>query len=150
MRGHANCLRCIMVAMTLCIGLALAAIGFTEPYIGRPQETALAKRVVSPSGTSAISATPDCFGLDQNTPNPFNPSTTIRYQLPEGRYVRLVVYNIRGQAVRILVDESMAAGYYAVNWDGTDHRSQQVSSGIYLYRMQAGSFVQVGRMVLLK
>jgi hypothetical protein len=93
---------------------------------------------------------PDSFGLGQNMPNPFNPSTNITYQLPEAGQVRLVIYNLLGQEIRVLANERLEAGYYTVTWDGTDQMGRQVASGIYLYRMQAGKFVDANRMMLLK
>ncbi|HUU28764.1 MAG TPA: CARDB domain-containing protein [archaeon] len=95
---------------------------------------------------------PKAFSLSQNFPNPFNPSATIGYGVPEGGsgQVRLRVYDIRGNLVRTLVDKIKEAGYYAVTWDGTDERGLKVSSGVYFYRMQAGGFIQTRKMVLLK
>ncbi len=93
---------------------------------------------------------PDSFGLDQNMPNPFNPSTTIGYQLPEPGQVYLVIYNLLGQEVRTLLDGTLDAGYFTVEWDGKDSFGRQVASGIYLYRMQAVNFNQTRRMMLLK
>ncbi len=97
-----------------------------------------------------LKPTPDIYGLNQNMPNPFNPSTTIGYQLPEAGHVSLVVYNLLGQEVRKLVDESMDAGYYSLVWDGMDDLGRQVASGIYMYRMQASTFSETRRMMLLK
>ena len=93
---------------------------------------------------------PDRYGLKQNTPNPFNPSTAIGYQLPEAGRVRLVVYNLLGQEVRVLVDERMEAGSFTATWDGADASGRRVASGVYLYRMQAGRFSDTRRMLLLK
>lgn len=93
---------------------------------------------------------PDRFNLDQNAPNPFNPSTVIRYQLAEAGKVRLAIYNLLGQEVRVLVNERMEAGAFTVTWNGTDALARRVASGVYLYRMQAGDFSAVRRMVLLK
>jgi hypothetical protein len=95
-------------------------------------------------------AVPTAFGLESNYPNPFNPSTTIRYALPEGADVRLVVYNILGQSVRTLVDGSQSAGRYSVVWDGRDAIGRQVASGLYIYRLQAGSFIATQKMLLAK
>ena len=97
--------------------------------------------------------TPACFSLFQNYPNPFNPSTDIRYQIPDGRsslHTTLKVYNLLGQEVRALVDEPKAAGYYTVTWDGRDHSGQQVASGFYFCRLNAGEFSQTVKVVLLK
>ncbi len=93
---------------------------------------------------------PTTFALDQNFPNPFNPSTTIRFSIPEATQVTLIVYNNLGQKVRTLSDENMSAGAYQVSWDGTNDTGQMMSSGIYYYQLQAGSFNQVKRMILIK
>jgi hypothetical protein len=90
------------------------------------------------------------YALGQNYPNPFNPETQIVYGLPEAGRVRLTVYNALGQAVRTLVDEARGPGRHAVRWDGRDEAGRAVSSGVYLYRIQAGGFEAVRRMVLLK
>ena len=95
---------------------------------------------------------PRAFGLKQNYPNPFNPSTTIAYSIPEGYTgsVSLRVYDIRGSLVRTLVEGTMAEGNYSVSWDGKDRSGRVVSSGIYFYRLEAGGFAQVRKMLLLK
>ena len=93
---------------------------------------------------------PRDYALGQNVPNPFNPSTTIEYRLPEAGDVQLVIYNLLGQKVRTLVRESMDAGFHLVVWDGTDEFGKQVASGIYIYRMSVADFTQVQRMMLLK
>ena len=93
---------------------------------------------------------PDQYRLNQNMPNPFNPSTAIGYQLPEAGQVRLAVYNLLGQEVRVLVNERRDAGLFSATWDGTDALGRRVASGIYLYRIQAGSFSAIKRMLLLK
>ena len=93
---------------------------------------------------------PDSFGLDQNMPNPFNPSTTIGYQLPESGQVHLSIYNLLGQEVRTLVDATLEAGYYTLDWDGRDDFGRQLASGIYLYRMRVNDFSETRRMMLLK
>ncbi len=93
---------------------------------------------------------PDRFNLEQNTPNPFNPSTVIGYQLPESGMVRLAVYNLIGQEVRVLVNERRNAGSFTATWDGADALGRRVASGVYLYRIQAGSFSATKRMLLLK
>lgn len=90
------------------------------------------------------------YKLDQNVPNPFNPSTVIGYRIPEAGPVRLVIYNLLGQEVRVLVDGHMEAGSFTATWDGKDEMGRQVSSGIYLYRIQAGGFLASRRMMFLK
>ena len=79
-----------------------------------------------------------------------NPSTTIEYRLPEAGDVQLVIYNLLGQEVRTLIQETMDAGFHSVVWDGTDEFGKQVASGIYIYRMSVGNFTRVQRMMLLK
>ncbi|MCE5271785.1 T9SS type A sorting domain-containing protein [bacterium] len=96
---------------------------------------------------------PKAFGLAQNSPNPFNPSTTISYNIPESSpqvMVELSVYNLRGQVVRTLVRETKGPGQYSVNWDGTDEGGRRVSSGVYFYRIQAGEYRATRKMVVLK
>jgi len=90
------------------------------------------------------------FALGQSIPNPFNSSTVIRYTLPDEVYVRLRVYNLLGQVVRELVDGRQAAGRYRVVWDGKDELGRPVASGLYLIRMEAGSFHKVRRAVLVR
>jgi hypothetical protein len=88
--------------------------------------------------------------LLQNFPNPFNPSTSIRFQLASEGSARLAVYNLKGQLVRVLSDGPRSRGSHTVTWDGLDASGNPVSSGVYLYRLQAGGKVQSRRMLLLK
>ncbi|MFH1501771.1 MAG: C25 family cysteine peptidase [Candidatus Eisenbacteria bacterium] len=90
------------------------------------------------------------FALRQNVPNPFNPVTVIAYQLPQPAHVRIDVFNVAGRLVRTLVDAPEDAGRRAVTWDGTDEDGHKVASGVYLYRMEAGSHTAQKMMVLLK
>jgi hypothetical protein len=80
-----------------------------------------------------------------NSPNPFNPSTDISFDLPTASQVSLEVYNVTGQKVATLVDDLLAAGRHTVTWDATDF-----ASGVYLYRLTAGDFVETRKMVLIK
>lgn len=99
---------------------------------------------------------PDCFGLFQNYPNPFNAGTSISYQLSEGSFVRLRVYDPSGQLVRTLVEEEQRAGNHIARWDGRDNSGRDVASGVYLYRLRAHTglgredIAQTRRMVLLR
>ncbi len=93
---------------------------------------------------------PTEFALDPNYPNPFNPTTTIRYALKENAPVTLKIYNTLGQEVRTLVNSRQEVGYKTVVWDGLNNRGSRVASGIYIYRLQAGDFVQVRKMILTK
>ena len=86
----------------------------------------------------------------QAVPNPFNPTTTLHLELPDGGLVRLTIYNIVGQRVHTLVDRTLAADYHTVLWDGRDETGQPVSSGVYLYRVQTQEQVVVGKMALIR
>ena len=90
------------------------------------------------------------YPLAQNYPNPFNPETDISYNLPQGCHVKLSVFNIMGQKVRTLVDEYQTAGHKTVQWDARDHIGEEVASGVYFYRLQAGEYSQVRKMLMLK
>ena len=93
---------------------------------------------------------PQHFSLSQNCPNPFNPQTSIKYALPQDARVRLTIYNVLGQKVATLVDEHQSAGYQTVSWDGKDAKGDGVSSGVYFYRLDADSFSEVKKMLLVK
>ena len=93
---------------------------------------------------------PGQFSLSQNAPNPFNPTTTIRYELPQTTQVVLKVYNLLGQEVRLLVNERQEAGFHTVLWDGRNIAGRSVSSGVYFYRLEAGEFTRSKKMMLLK
>ena len=88
--------------------------------------------------------------LHQNYPNPFNPETTINYQLPENSNVELAVYNLKGQKVKTLVNETLESGNHTVIWNGKDDNSKSVSSGIYFYKMKTGNHVETKKMILMK
>jgi hypothetical protein len=88
---------------------------------------------------------PALFRLDQNFPNPFNPSTTVRYALPVRSHVTLSVFNPLGQRVATLLNESQEPGNHEVRFDGTG-----LASGVYFYRIQAGDFVQTKRLLLIR
>lgn len=102
------------------------------------------------SSDSEISALPNKFALHQNYPNPFNPTTTIRYALPADARIVLTVYNAAGQQVKTLVNALQSAGEKTIQWDGIDDRGEKVSSGIYLYKLKAGNFIQTRKMILMK
>ncbi len=88
---------------------------------------------------------PTKYALDQNYPNPFNPTTSIKFSIPEASNVKLTVFDITGREVAVLVNKSMGAGYYNVDWDASN-----LSSGIYIYQIETGSFTNIKKMVLLK
>jgi len=85
-----------------------------------------------------------------NYPNPFNPETTIKMNIPQASQVRLAVYNLKGQLVKSLINEHLEAGVYQYVWDGTDNRGNQSASGLYFYRVESEGQVINRRMMLLK
>ncbi len=98
-----------------------------------------------------IALIPDKFTLLQNFPNPFNPETSIRYNIPEANHVKLVVYDLLGRQLRVLVNNELQnAGYYTVTWNGRDDKGRPVASGVYIYRISTNSQAIVRKMILLK
>jgi hypothetical protein len=93
---------------------------------------------------------PTHYSLDQNYPNPFNPSTTLAYSLKEAGHVTVSIFNVLGQNVKTLVNEYQDAGFYTKIWDGHDDSGSEVASGIYFYRIKAGDFSDIKKMVLMK
>ena len=111
---------------------------------------AIVKGTLTEVDAPYVSMAPTTFELHQNYPNPFNPQTEIRFQLPEASHVVLKIYNIHGQELRTLADAHYEPGFYSLRWDGRDNYGNPVSSEIYLYQLQAGSFSQVRKMTLLR
>ncbi|MBN2010364.1 Ig-like domain-containing protein [candidate division KSB1 bacterium] len=112
---------------------------------------------VSLSGTTTehdiikvLVSKPTEYELSQNYPNPFNPTTKINFQVPEQQWVTLKIYNIMGQEIATLVDEQREAGYHTAIWNGLDKNGNRATSGVYYYRIIAGSFVHTKKMVLMK
>lgn len=112
-----------------------------QPVAGRRAET---------NELLSLSEAPTVFSLAQNYPNPFNPTTQIRYGLPKQSHVILAIYNMLGQEIARLLDEDQREGYHEVRWDGRSRNGALVSSGVYFYRITAGSFVDIKKMMLLK
>jgi hypothetical protein len=97
---------------------------------------------------------PKSLILSQNYPNPFNPSTTISFDIPENagakKPVSLTIYDIRGRRVQTLIDSDLELGNHKIHWDGRNDRGELVASGIYLYRLKAGSEIYTRKMTILK
>lgn len=133
------------------LGNVVLGDGSLGPVAGRAEEAPPPLKAPSaPAFHSEMQAggaatLPAQYTLEGNYPNPFNPATTIRYGLPEAAQVRLVVYNLLGQEVARLVEGPQEAGWHAVSFD-----ARHLSSGVYLYRLEAGAFVQTRQMVLLQ
>ena len=106
--------------------------------------------VVARTTTSDVKVIPGEFALQQNFPNPFNPSTEIRYDLPEEGFVNLSIYNMMGQKVRTLRSETMQPGYHSMVWDGKNDVGSQVATGMYFYSIHMGSFQATKKMLFLK
>jgi hypothetical protein len=134
-------------------GSALNAVQVTLPAFGsgvytvsRTQDSLTINfPVMSAPTTQNTNAKPKIFGLEQNYPNPFNPTTGIRYQVAGASDVRLEVFDMLGRKVATLVNERQSAGAYSVNFNATS-----LASGVYFYRLQAGSFVETKKMMLVK
>ncbi len=128
------------------------------PRMGTPHDTASYKisfRVHEPADVKEIEGSnditkPSSFSLSQNYPNPFNPVTNFQFTVPKSSHVKIELFNIVGQKVATLVDEEMKPGVYMVDWNGKDENGKSVSSGIYFYRMQAGDFSAMKKMVMIK
>jgi hypothetical protein len=114
--------------------------------------------VASGSTTTDVTGpgtTPAAFRLEQNYPNPFNPATVIRYQLPAATSVNLAVYDLLGREVALLVNEKKPAGSYVVQFSAKGGSASggdgsRLSSGVYIYRLSAGQYVESRRMVLVR
>lgn len=97
-----------------------------------------------------VKKVPEQFFLTQNYPNPFNPTTRIKYGLPKDEQVRFEIFNIVGQVVLTVMDKRQEAGYYDLEWNGTDHNGRNVPTGVYFIRMKAGQFLQVRKLTVLR
>jgi hypothetical protein len=99
---------------------------------------------------SKFSETPIKYSLNNNYPNPFNPLTTIRYDLPEDGFVNITIYDVMGKPVKHLVNSQQNSGFKSIQWDATNDTGRPVSAGLYLYTIQSGDFKQTKKMALLK
>ncbi|HIB73273.1 MAG TPA: T9SS type A sorting domain-containing protein [Candidatus Marinimicrobia bacterium] len=93
---------------------------------------------------------PGSYSLLQNYPNPFNSTTTLRYDLAGHSNVNIIIYDMLGREVKTLINQTQDAGFKSIQWDGTNDYGKQVSAGVYLYRIQAGEYMQTKKMVFLK
>ena len=103
-----------------------------------------------PNCLRTVTEIPKQFTLYQNFPNPFNPVTTLRYDLPEDAMVNITIYDMMGRVVNNLVSSQQTAGYRSIRWNATNNAGQPVSAGLYLYTIKAGNFSQTKKMILLK
>jgi hypothetical protein len=142
------------------VGFVLS--GFSYDYIrdrkpaGYPARFTHMKRILSYLGITTViddAGTPSFAKnrLDQNVPNPFNPTTTIRYEVKKTGPVSLRIYNVAGQLVKTLVDGQRNSGrLYEARWNGFNNGGQPVASGVYFYKLVAKGFAQTKKMVILK
>ena len=132
------------------------------PYYGNynGKEQAIGKNAIGsykiwakmqmPTGVEDENNLPTQFALENNYPNPFNPTTTIEYSLAKLTDVKVTIFNIRGQRVATLVNARQPQGAYRMEWNARDDYGNRVSSGMYLYRIEAGNFVKTKKMLLMK
>ncbi|MEL1226841.1 MAG: T9SS type A sorting domain-containing protein, partial [Candidatus Neomarinimicrobiota bacterium] len=97
-----------------------------------------------------INVSANNFTLKDNYPNPFNPITNISYDLLEESFVNITIYDMLGNVVNNLVNANQSSGYRSVHWNATNTQGEPVSAGVYLYKIQAGNFVDTKKMILLK
>ena len=102
------------------------------------------------SEQTTIVVLPESFAIEQNHPNPFNPETTIRYQLPVDAKVKLTIHNLLGQEIVALVNANQGAGFHSATWNGRDALGRQLPSGVYLYHFSAGDFRMTKKMILIQ
>jgi hypothetical protein len=131
----------------------------TKHQLKNKNKTDLGKRIyliygdhswVEAKITELINMIPKGFVLNENYPNPFNPITTIKYEIPKNGNVRLVIYNIIGQEVATLVNTEQWAGKYSVRWNGTNQYGSQVATGTYFYVLKTNNNQSIKKMLLLK
>jgi hypothetical protein len=123
----------------------------------RPQG-GISKPFAAAENQPAASLVPAGYQLEQNYPNPFsqiprfagNPSTRLRYSLPQAGHARLTIYNLHGQTVSVPVDDFQSAGTYTLDWQAVDGQGQPFPSGVYFYRLEVGPNVVTRRMTLLR
>ena len=93
---------------------------------------------------------PSSYYIYNNYPNPFNPITTLRYDIPKDSFVSITVYDMLGNVVNNLINANQSSGYKSIQWNATNNQGKPVSAGVYLYEIQAGDFVDTKKMILLK
>ncbi len=143
--------------------LAVPANGYMFSHWNEDATDSLSTKVVTINNNKSFTAhfklissvnenagIPESFRLGHNFPNPFNPTTEIRYDLPQPSQVKIQIFDLQGRLVKTLINKEQPAGHHSVIWDARNSAGHKVSTGLYFYRMQAGSFNQVKRMILLK
>lgn len=135
-----------VVFLLVLVASPLLASGLREDQPAADPLSDQGKGTVSGRSTAAQGvALPRAFDLAQNFPNPFNPSTLIRYAIPVKSHVLLTVHNILGQVVATIVNEDQDAGFHEIRFDAPN-----LSSGVYLYRLESGKFVETRKLTIIK
>jgi len=140
------------VRVGVSLGQTMAGFGQSDESAGGAGFWYVTRERLVIVGTESgpLDGIPKEFELQPNYPNPFNPTTRIRYGVPKAAFVRIGVYNALGQLVTELVSAEKVAGYYDVEWDGRTLGGGHAPSGVYFYRFDAGRFMQTRSMVLQK
>ena len=102
------------------------------------------------SSDNDTSQFPGRFSLSQNFPNPFNPTTEIKYELPNKSLVNITIYDVVGRKIKSLVNQEQISGSYSLQWDATNSVGESIPAGMYIYTIQAGKYTSTKKMVLLK
>mgnify|MGYP006228362371 FL=1 len=116
--------------------------------LGLYQQMAVLNNITTSTDDDMFS--PNGYALYQNYPNPFNPVTTLQYDLPENTLVNITVYDMTGKVVRNLVNSQQSTGFKSVRWNASNDNGAPASAGVYLYKIQAGDFIDTKKMILLK
>jgi hypothetical protein len=116
---------------------------------GAPSDT-LELQILPPPTTEEDLVSTVVNTLYPNSPNPFNPSTTIAFDLAQAAHAQLKIYNLKGQLITRLLKADLAAGRHRLVWDGRDANNRPVASGVYLYRLEAEGYVETRKMLLMK
>ena len=123
----------------------------TDEYLYKTGSTINSHQIPLPQlHTDLDNPLPVEFTLYHNYPNPFNPATTLSYELPEATFVTITIYDMKGRIINDLVRNQQNAGYWSMQWNATNNAGQPVSAGVYLYKIQAGEFSRTRKMILLK
>jgi hypothetical protein len=136
--------------VTVTFGIKTGVWSDAEPYFFDIAVDQVSLVPVNNTAVPSTPARPENFNLYPNFPNPFNPSTTIRFSLPQTTAAQLSIINIAGDKVRSLFHGTLNEGTFSFNWDGKDQQGDLLPSGIYLYRLEAGQYSETRRMIFLK
>ena len=137
-------------AANLSAGTYYGTITLDPWLVAISQSQKFIKLVISENLTLSSEVIPLSYSLHQNFPNPFNPKTKIKYDLPKGEFVAINIFDLTGRNVRALENKNQKAGQHTVSWDAKNNSGQPVSAGMYIYTIEAGEFRQSRKMVLLK